>query len=253
MSSVQFLQRLSLSKAEKVPMKSLNTILALSFLMMLSACAKDSSTSGAVTPNGNKGPEQKRDTSEMTLQESLAAKYDSVILTCNAWTRVNNTIVLTDSPDGSSSVDLLKDSSLPKTISLNAQDKDHYLSAQIYIKDIKLSNLGHGDSDGNRWLLINSPVISGSFSLRTQNVRSGKVSSSNGATNPEVYLYENIPYAHAAALESRNTTLTIDYVKCTLVTKVKPQYEDEWTQDVTAPKKNCVLADKYSRCMIQRN
>ncbi len=221
--------------------------------LLIAACAKNSSEKGG----GKNPPAQPKDISTMALPDALKTKYDSAVLSCSLWTRMNGPLVLTDTPDDHFDLDLLQDSSLPKVMTLTGRSDIHSLDLQITFSNLSLHGGGLSDNFGAEYTFKNSPIITGSFRGQSATAYpNGPVSgdiSSNMLT-----LDENIPSILVAESTgiSRQPNPTVDYAECTIVTTLKAAYQDEWKQDAVGVPPACILDQRSgdpSTCMIKRN
>jgi len=217
----------------------------------LAACGHSKNSSG--TSGGVQPVVQPKDLSTLSMPELLATKYDSAVLTCNLWTRMHGPLVLTDTPDDTVGLDLIKDSTLPKTLKLSAQSDLHSLSVEIKVTDIKiLQNAGLSNSYGEAYTFTNSPNVTGEFSgqFRTMYARG----SSGGGYDGSLYLSENIVSPVIVSDGGpQNDVPAVDYVECSVVTKVKAPYQDEWKKTADGNPPSCLLSSPTAGCMIQQN
>jgi hypothetical protein len=240
-------------------MKFSNVFLALSLLLMVSACANkhdatDEKSPDKATPQDSSIP---KDLSAMSLPDALATKYDSAILSCNLWTRMRGPLVISDTPNDTFSVDLLKDSDFPKTINLAAKSGIHSLDVQIKLTEIKLlQNSGYSNDYGAHYSFTNSPAIYGEYSGQTSTLYPGGYAGGPFKGN-SLTISENIVSQIVAGSSGPmgEANPTVDYVECFMATKVKPQYKDEWKQDSAGTQPSCLLEQPVSTtdCMIRKN
>ena len=198
-------------------MKTLNTLLALSFLMV-SACAE-------YEPNKNNQAMDAQTLETMPISDALAKKYESASLNCKLWIRMKEPIVVTDTPDDQYTVDLLKDSSFPKTASLSAKTETHSLAIQIYFADLSLQTFEYDDNFGEHYVLRNSPVINARYSGQSKIVYSETQSATQTFKGNGLTLNENIvnPLIASSSGSPEQANQIVNYVECSIATKAKPE------------------------------
>lgn len=244
-----------LQKTMGYHMKFLNAILV-ALPLILGACGKNNSNNQGGTTPSPQVPQKPKDISELALPDALATKYDSVALNCNLWTRMKGPLVITDTPDDTVSIDLIKDSSFPKTINLSSKAEIHSLAVEVRLSEMKLQNGRYSDNFGAQYSFKNSPAIYGEYL------------GESSTTYPEGYvggqfqgnsltINENIVSQVVAqsAGPQGEASPTVDYVECSIVTKVKSTYKDEWKQDTVGNPPSCLLGQPTNPmdCMIRRN
>ncbi|MGZ3771270.1 MAG: hypothetical protein ACXVCP_09600 [Bdellovibrio sp.] len=235
-------------------MKSSN-VLCLILALTISACGKNESTSHGDNPQ-NQTSGQLKELSQMPLADALITKYESAILNCNLWTRMKGPLFISNKPNDTVSIDLLKNSQFPKTVNLSAKVDIHSLSIQIKLTDIQLQNGGYEDSYGARYSFQNSPAIYGEYSGQTSTMYpDGYVG--GPFTGNSFIINENIKGQIVAVSSHRanETAPTVDYVECTVITKSKPLYRDQWRQDSVGNEPSCLVGNPANSadCMIRRS
>jgi hypothetical protein len=224
----------------------------LSLLLSVACGTKISSLPKAQAPAPTLPP-QAKDLKQMPLAAALAEKYDSAKITCKLWTQMGAPLFLTNTPNDTVSMDLLQDSTFPKVIELKGQSLTHTLHVQIQLAKIQLSDLSYHGAFGGVYILKNSPSIDGTYTGEYQTAYP-KGPTSGEFQSDALILNENLPSvvnSSSGGPASDPSTLATNYIECSIDTKIKPLYADEWHQDSPDVEGDCALPNAND-CVIRR-
>lgn len=198
-------------------MKALNTLLAVS-LLMVSACAEYEPKTAQDGANGQA-------LEKMAISDALNKKYEAASLNCKLWIRMKDPVVVTDIPDDQYTLDLLKDSSFPKTVQLSAKTAVHSLDVQLVFMDLSLQTFEYDDEYGGHYALRNSPVINAKYSGQSKIVYSQTQSAAQTFKGNGLTLNENIvtPVIASSSGTPGQANQSVNYVECSISTKAKPE------------------------------
>jgi hypothetical protein len=229
--------------------------LLISLSVALGACGKNSSpNTPSDSATSQPGAPTAKALSEMSLPELLSAKYDSAVVKCSLWTRMNGPLMIANTPDDSASIDLRADQMVPKVITLTGQSDQHSLEIQITLTDIQITNGGYSDNFGARYSYTNSPSVGLKYLNKSKTVYPDGWVGADGEGSS--ILSENIVatlFAQSSGPEGAQAP-TVDYVACSVVTTAKPEYKDQWKQLSPGVQSSCLLGQPVppAICMIQK-